>query len=224
MSNEEIINNIQSAFNKEYNFKKVYIKNYISCIFFIIQFTTEETKKEYIQKTHPILKTPIYNYETHIVDEYVKNLFESQDANVIKVLDVPYNYDIKLLIQKLANVTKKAIKSYKELKKQPRNYNNRGNQQRNARINPSSQNRRNNRYNQSHNQNNQKSPKYKKVIVKFEDKSAVDYILSKSEWGITIEDFFVRIIPGNTNHEEYVRRTSNFYKITGLPLNTDINE
>jgi hypothetical protein len=41
---------------------------------------------------------------------------------------------------------------------------------------------------------------------------------------MSIESFIVRIIPGNTKHEEYSKRTSFYYKITGLPLNTSVQD
>ncbi|PKK80504.1 hypothetical protein RhiirC2_807192 [Rhizophagus irregularis] len=63
---------------------------------------------------------------------------------------------------------------------------------------------------------------YKQLIVQFMNDKAVEYLISQDQWGIQIEDFYVRIVPGNPKHEEYIKRTSHYYKITGLPLNTNI--
>jgi hypothetical protein len=41
---------------------------------------------------------------------------------------------------------------------------------------------------------------------------------------MSIESFIVRIIPGNTKQEEYLKRTTFYYKITGLPLNTTVQD
>jgi hypothetical protein len=40
---------------------------------------------------------------------------------------------------------------------------------------------------------------------------------------IQIEDFSVRILPGNTDTPIYKQRTNFYYTITGLPLNTNKN-
>ncbi|CAB4438920.1 unnamed protein product [Rhizophagus irregularis] len=42
-----------------------------------------------------------------------------------------------------------------------------------------------------------KRPSFKQLIVRFEDKSAVDYIYNINLWSIIIENFSVRILPGN---------------------------
>lgn len=44
--------------------------------------------------------------------------------------------------------------------------------------------------------------------------------MQEEYWSLEIENFLVRILPGNTDDPEYKKRTSKFYKITGLPLNT----
>ncbi|CAB4472617.1 unnamed protein product [Rhizophagus irregularis] len=57
----------------------------------------------------------------------------------------------------------------------------------------------------------------------FEDKAAADYLLEQ-DWCLAIEDSVARILPGNPKHPIYTQRTSAFYKITGLPLNTNAKD
>ncbi|CAB4483191.1 unnamed protein product [Rhizophagus irregularis] len=57
----------------------------------------------------------------------------------------------------------------------------------------------------------------------FEDKAAADYLLEQ-DWCLAIEDSVARILPGNPKHPIYTQRTSSFYKITGLPLNTNARD
>jgi hypothetical protein len=157
----------------------------------------------------PYLKKPIqllyncYLYELtqHNIDTLIINKFKAQDNNIIKILDVPVNYDTKLLVKYLANVTKKEIKTYREFKKRPQRIINKNN----PKAGPTYI----------------KSP-YKHVLVSFVDKTAINYLLQKDEWGLNIEDFFVRILPANSSHEEYTKRTTSYYKITGVPLNANV--
>ncbi|POG65314.1 hypothetical protein GLOIN_2v1483209 [Rhizophagus irregularis DAOM 181602=DAOM 197198] len=55
------------------------------------------------------------------------------------------------------------------------------------------------------------------------DKAAADYLLEQ-DWCLAIEDSVARILPGNPKHPIYTQRTSSFYKITGLPLNTNARD
>ncbi|PKK62872.1 hypothetical protein RhiirC2_789715 [Rhizophagus irregularis] len=66
-------------------------------------------------------------------------------------------------------------------------------------------------------------PIYKQLIISFEDKAVADYLL-KQDWCIAIKDSVARILPGNPKHPIYTQRTSTFYKITGLPLNTNAKD
>ncbi|CAB4476838.1 unnamed protein product [Rhizophagus irregularis] len=61
------------------------------------------------------------------------------------------------------------------------------------------------------------------MISVFEDKAAADYLLEQ-DWCLAIEDSVARILPGNPKHPIYTQRTSSFYKITGLPLNTNARD
>ncbi|PKK61205.1 hypothetical protein RhiirC2_718582 [Rhizophagus irregularis] len=76
--------------------------------------------------------------------------------------------------------------------------------------------RRNNRY-------APKPPQYKTVYIKFTNESGAKYLLEKG-WSLNIEDFNIKILPSNNNHELYQSRTSHGYKITGLPNNANVKD
>ncbi|PKY50173.1 hypothetical protein RhiirA4_466506 [Rhizophagus irregularis] len=48
--------------------------------------------------------------------------------------------------------------------------------------------------------------------------------MTSDYWSLEIENFAVRILPGNTQHPEYIKRTTNYYKLTGLPLNATVRD
>ncbi|POG60953.1 hypothetical protein GLOIN_2v1787200 [Rhizophagus irregularis DAOM 181602=DAOM 197198] len=56
-----------------------------------------------------------------------------------------------------------------------------------------------------------------------EHKAAADYLLEQ-DWCLVIKDSVARILPGNPKHPIYTQQTSAFYKITGLPLNTNAKD
>ncbi|CAB4427169.1 unnamed protein product [Rhizophagus irregularis] len=91
------------------------------------------------------------------VNTLFKSKFENQDNSIIKVLDIPIKYDIKLIVQHIANITKKEIKSYEEIIKRspPKNRNYQSQQDHN--IEP------------SRTRFNTRRPQYKQAIIHFED-------------------------------------------------------
>ncbi|PKY54319.1 hypothetical protein RhiirA4_473060 [Rhizophagus irregularis] len=113
-------------------------------------------------------------------------------------MDIPYNYDVKMLLKHLANKSNSKILDHKEIKKQPKRILGR------------------NRYGKP----NYINPSYKQLIVRFEKQSAYDYFMQEEYWSLEIENFLVRILPGNPEDPEYKKRTSKYYKVTGLPINT----
>ncbi|GBC45228.2 hypothetical protein GLOIN_2v1843260 [Rhizophagus irregularis DAOM 181602=DAOM 197198] len=90
------------------------------------------------------------------------------------------------------------VLEYKEIKKPPRKIPNRNNRGRTIFIKPA----------------------YKLLIVQFDKQSAYDYFMKENYWSLEIENFVVRILPGNPDDPEYKKCTSCYFKITGLPLNT----
>ncbi|PKK69008.1 hypothetical protein RhiirC2_749122, partial [Rhizophagus irregularis] len=44
--------------------------------------------------------------------------------------------------------------------------------------------------------------------------------MKENYWSLKIKNFVIRILPGNPDDPEYKKRTSHYFKITGLPLNT----
>lgn len=202
-SNTDLENRIRAAFVSGNFASKVYTRTQYSFTYFVIQFKTKEYKDSFLNKRHPLLRAYLYDYTESQIDAHINNYLASQDTNIIKLHDIPFNFDVKVVIQHLANRTKRAIKSYKV-------------------MTPSSPLR----FNRSQRSNNRRQnypaprPQFKQLIVHFTEQSSVEYIYQAEIWSLEIENFVVRILPGNPKHAEYIKRTKCQFKIAGLPLNT----
>jgi hypothetical protein len=127
----------------------------------------------------------IYAYTQNNIDTLIERKLQKQDDTIIKILDIPIYYDSKLLIKQITDTTGKTIKTYKEIKKAPQKINNRDKNGPPIFI----------------------KPKYKQLIISFEDKAAADYLLEQ-DWCLQIEDNVGRILLGNQNHPVYKEKTS----------------
>ncbi|PKY57240.1 hypothetical protein RhiirA4_428827 [Rhizophagus irregularis] len=228
MSNEQILNLIKTALVNEPALVNAYIKR-LTYQLIVIQFDNLEKKQHYINNIHDVIKKPIYDYTNENVKTLLKSKFSDIDNTCIKVLDIPYHYDSALIVTHLANITKATIKNYKEII-----HNRRPLRTNHANPAPSTSSPdRTQDQSTSLNQNipinrrRQRSttkPQYKQLLVRFEKESTVKYIYEELYWNLAIENFIVRIVPGNPNHEEYKKRTTNYYKITGIQLNTNARD
>ncbi|GBC27554.2 hypothetical protein GLOIN_2v1769661 [Rhizophagus irregularis DAOM 181602=DAOM 197198] len=144
-------------------------------------------------------------------DSFPPKLSNNEIINLIKTTKIlqprpgcykNYGYTIQLryihVIKHLAVKTGSNIIDHKEIKKPPRKIPNRNNRGRPIFIKPA----------------------YKQLIVQFDKQAAYNYFMKENYWSLEIENFVVRILPGNPEDPEYKNRTSNYFKITGLPLNT----
>ncbi|UZO13578.1 uncharacterized protein OCT59_005075 [Rhizophagus irregularis] len=105
-------------------------------------------------------------------------------------MDIPFNYDTSMLLKHLVTKTGSNIIEHKEIKKSPRKIPNRNRQGRPIFIKPA----------------------YKQLIVRFDQQSAFDYFMQENYWSLEIENF---VISGVLK-----KRTSKYFRVTGLPLNT----
>ncbi|GBC20637.1 uncharacterized protein OCT59_023661 [Rhizophagus irregularis] len=199
LSNNEIINLLKTAFIRDSNAFKFESNVTSTYKYFTIYFRTWDSLKQYIEKSPDNLKqVKIYELTNEAINTLLDQKFANLDAAVIKIMDIPYNYDTSMLIKHLAIKTNSNVIDHKELKKPPRKLPNRNNRGRPIFIKPA----------------------YKQLIVRFDKQSAYDYFMKENYWSLEIENFVVRILPGNQNDPEYQKRTSKYFKITGLPLNT----
>jgi hypothetical protein len=165
-----------------------------------------EKKNKYINKGTKNVCDKLHDYEQNNITHYISLKLQNKDKYIIKIVDIPMNFDSTIIINHLTNITGKKVKSYNDHIKTPRlSFN-------------QDQTQWPNRYNKS------KYPKFKQIWVYFEDSKAIDYIFKHNIWNMSIESFIVRIISGNTKQEEYLKRTSFYYKISGLPLNMTIQD
>ncbi|PKY58838.1 hypothetical protein RhiirA4_481093 [Rhizophagus irregularis] len=199
LTNNDIINLLKSAFINDSNAFKFEINVVSTYRYFTILFRTRDSLKQYIEKSPTELKNiKIYELTNNAINTLIEQKFKNLDNEVIQIMDIPYNYDTKMLLKHLANKTKSAIIDHKEIKKPPKRLPGFNRQGKPIYINPA----------------------YKQLIVRFEKQSAFEYFMQEEYWSLEIENFSVRILPGNKDNPIYKRRTAKYYKVTGLPLNT----
>ncbi|PKY51826.1 hypothetical protein RhiirA4_469089 [Rhizophagus irregularis] len=199
LTNNDIINLLKSAFINDTNAFRFECNSLSTYRYFTIIFRTRDSLDQYIRDSPPSLKNvKIYELTNNAINTLIEQKFNNLDNAVIKILDIPYQYDIKMLLKHLANKTKSAILDHKEIKKPPRKLPNRNRQGKPIFINLT----------------------YKQLLVRFQKQSAFDYFMQGDHWNLEIENFLIRILPGNPENPEYIKRTKSYYKITGLPLNT----
>ncbi|PKB97432.1 hypothetical protein RhiirA5_450587 [Rhizophagus irregularis] len=198
LTNNDIINTLKSAFINDNNAFKFEVNVLSTYRYFTILFRTRDSLNQYIEKSPTELKNiKIYELTNNAINTLIEQKFKNLDNAVIQIMDIPYNYDTKMLLKHLANKTKSTIIDYKEIKKPPKRLPGFNRQGRPTFVNPT----------------------YKQLIVRFQKQSAYDYFMQEEYWSLEIENFSVRILPGNKNNPIYSKRTSYYHKITGLPLN-----
>ena len=203
LSNNTIIERIKKFYINNNDVIKIRLQKKMNFTYFVITLRSRDMIKKYVNKPVPALSNA-RPYE--LTQDNVHNLLnvklKSQDDNIIKVIDVPYHYNPDLIIEAIQHVTGKVVINFQELKKRPQIIRTKNTRKGPIKI----------------------FPAYKQIIVSFADKSTVDYVLQRESWGIEVENFFVRFIPGNPEHPMHKQRTSHSYMVTGLPLNTTYND
>ncbi|PKC50992.1 hypothetical protein RhiirA1_484814 [Rhizophagus irregularis] len=94
--------------------------------FYMISVSTKD-KLSYLIKTSPpeLQNVKIYEYTQQNIDTLIECKLQLQDNTIIKILDIPINYDVTLLIKQITNATGKRIATYKEIRKPPQKIQNR---------------------------------------------------------------------------------------------------
>ncbi|PKY30435.1 hypothetical protein RhiirB3_450452 [Rhizophagus irregularis] len=200
-SNNEIINSIKNAFLTIHHAIGYKYQKKATLEFFTVQINNEECYNNIVDKPIALLNniTP-RPYSKDLIDQLIAAKLNKIEECTVKLANVPFNYDVNLLIKHFANFTKQSIASFKEIKpnlKRRRPLDNRNTQR-------------------------SQSPTYKQVIITFDKKSAVEYLFAQHKWGILIENFLVRILPIDVNSQIYKQRNTPTYVVTGIPLNANI--
>jgi hypothetical protein len=225
LSNKDLKLQINNIFVKEStNFIGSHLITHGNLDFIIIHFKNEITLKKYNEKADKDLNIIIEIYNEENINRYIKNICDQTDNNIIKILDIPINYDSSTLAQHVANIMGQKIKEITELTQIPRN--NRFNNRLRFSNNKNKSIDNNNNTNNTNTNNNRtfppRRPIYKQVLITFKDDRATKYLYANDIWSIKIETFMVRILPGQINSEEYHKRTSYHYTVTDIPLNANV--
>ncbi|GBB84626.1 hypothetical protein RclHR1_01120014 [Rhizophagus clarus] len=67
-------------------------------------------------------------------------------------------------------------------------------------------------------------PIYKQIHVIFKDEQPVKNFFTKEIYSLKIENWLCRILPADYTHPEHNKRSKFGYKITGLPMNTQLGD
>jgi hypothetical protein len=186
LSNNDIVTLLKTAFINDTNAFKFDVNVISTYRYFTIFFRTRDSLNQYIEKSPPSLKNiKIYELTNTNINTLIEQKFKNLDDAVIKIMDIPYNYDTKMLLKHLANKGKSAIIDFKEIKKPPKRIPGHNRQGKPNFINPT----------------------YKQLIVRFQKRSAYDYFMQENYWSLEIENFLIRILPGNPENPEHKKRT-----------------
>ncbi|PKK60623.1 hypothetical protein RhiirC2_718980 [Rhizophagus irregularis] len=189
LTNNEIINLLKTSFLNDSNAFKFEVNTTSTYRYFTIFVKTRDSLNQYIENSPEDLKpVKIYELTNTAINILIERKLLTLDQAVIKIMDIPYNYDTSMLIKHLAVKTNSNVIDHKEIKKPPRKIPNHNNCGRPILIKPA----------------------YKQLIVQFDKKSAYDYFMEENYWSLEIENFVVRILPGNQNDEEFKKRTNNY--------------
>ncbi|CAB4386380.1 unnamed protein product [Rhizophagus irregularis] len=212
-SNLDIRKKIRDAFSNHINdILRIRWEKHQYLTVFIIEFSSKTTYDKYATKRHLILNVPIFKYDSSNIETYIQRGLESQAKNSVKLTDVPIFYETEALIKNIINITGKEIKNYHSNEtKLIKNF-----EFEMKRYRQNNSGRRNNRF-------APKQPQYKTIYIEFRTEVGAKFLLEKG-WSLNIEDFNIKILPTNTNHELNKKRTTTGYKITGLPNNTNVKD
>ncbi|PKK58707.1 hypothetical protein RhiirC2_720333 [Rhizophagus irregularis] len=181
LTDKEILQKLNNIFIGDKDFIKVRSLKKMMFKFYMISVSTKD-KLSHLIKTSPseLHNVKIYEYTQQNIDTLIERKLQLHDNTIIKILDIPINYDVTLLIKQITDATGKRITTYKEIRKPPQKI-------------------------QNWNKNDKPifiKPIYKQLIISFEDKAAADYLLEQ-DWCLAIEDSVARIVPGNPKHPIY---------------------
>lgn len=93
------------------DFSQIYWETHEHCTFFIIEFTSKLVYEGYVNKRHPLLNVPIYNWNSANIETYIKRTAEDKAARSIKLVNVPIFYEMDTH-QNIINITGKQISNY----------------------------------------------------------------------------------------------------------------
>ncbi|PKC62379.1 hypothetical protein RhiirA1_443946 [Rhizophagus irregularis] len=116
-SNNEIINSIKNAFLTIHHAIGYKYQKKATLEFFTVQINNEECYNNIVDKPIALLNniTP-RPYSKDLIDQLIAAKLNKIEECTVKLANVPFNYDVNLLIKHFANFTKQSIASFKEIK------------------------------------------------------------------------------------------------------------
>ncbi|RIA82001.1 hypothetical protein C1645_744101 [Glomus cerebriforme] len=145
------------------------------------------------------LNVKFHTYDQINLNRIVEPFLETKRLNTIRVVDIPQHIDNKNILEFIIDELG-PINSFEEIiKSQPRD-----------------QNRTSTNYNHT------RKPNFKQLKVEFSSRKSIENIMSNDIWALPYEDFTLRILPNETQADEFKRRTTYCYKITGIPVTATI--
>jgi hypothetical protein len=103
----------------EKNFLGTFVKMQNGYKIIIIKFSKEETKHKYMNKEIPTINKKLIDYDNGNVNEHMSIQFQKQNNQLIKIMDIPINYDSKILVQHVENITGEKLNLIENTSKNP---------------------------------------------------------------------------------------------------------
>jgi hypothetical protein len=96
----------------EHSFTKLVTVTHSSYDIFVLTFNNKEKKDEYTKKGIKNICDKLYDYDQTNINNYLSLKLQNQDKYIIKIIDVPTNFDSSIVINHLTNIMGKKVKSY----------------------------------------------------------------------------------------------------------------
>ncbi|GBB95864.1 hypothetical protein RclHR1_02630009 [Rhizophagus clarus] len=199
----EVLNKVRSHFANKESFKGCSIDTICKISIIVLTFTSDVDKSALDGVNIGALRVMFHDFN----EENTSNIIKQELTNIfnrsIKFVDIPQSYPTEVFVNIVQNQYGKIL-TYKEIIRQ----------------------RRNTTKQQRPNQRNYKPqpPIYKQIHIVFKDEEPVKNFFAKEIYSLKIENWVCHILPADHSHPEHDKRSKFGYKITGLPMNTQLGD
>jgi len=190
--------NLKKIFNKLDNFigvRGIYEQSFIHYAVIKLSSKIDQNSLDNVTKSQGNIKFKFHILNTENLNKEISHAFHERCTRTIKIVDIDSRLPNDSIIQSVTNIGQ--IESLQEIKK-PNTPRSRDNNKRRS------------------------TSFFKQMYVVFKEQQAVNNIMNKKIYSIQIENTTARILPWDTNSQEFKERTAHSYKITGLPVDVTI--
>ncbi|RIA86302.1 hypothetical protein C1645_740937 [Glomus cerebriforme] len=195
---KQLKSSIRHVFNKKFNkdFAGILaIQNFKGIKIVKILFNDKQIRDSLHNVTISELNVKFYIYDQNNLNRVIEPYLETKRLNTIRIVDIPHYIDNHNILEFISDELG-PINSFEEIIK--------------------TNSRDHNGYNGT--RKYQKKQNFKQLKIEFSSKKSIENIMNQDMWSITYENFILRILPNETQADEFKHRTIFSYKITGIPI------